>query len=118
MGDFVPPYPRRFRYAPNVLQRLMSWRSDLLSLWEEGAFEYDFASQKILTRRVFLCNSPESVQFALGANHENFGSKSPEMRRVLAPLVGDGLFVSGGETWRSRRRVVAPVVHVSKLPQF
>ena len=41
--------------------------------------------------------------------------KSPQQRRALEPLLGDGLFVSDGATWRERRRVIAPLTHVSRL---
>jgi cytochrome P450 len=40
------------------------------------------------------------------------------MRHSLEPLLGDGLFVSDGDTWRKRRRMVAPIVHVSQLSRF
>ena len=40
------------------------------------------------------------------------------MRNVLMPLIGDGLFVSDGDVWRRRRRIVAPIVHVSRLSKF
>jgi cytochrome P450 len=103
---------------PSPLQRLWKLRRDLLQVWEEAAFEYEFVSTKILSRRIFLCNSPESVQFAFSTHNASFEQKSPEMRRALEPLLGDGLFISGGETWRTRRRIVAPVVHISRMPQF
>jgi cytochrome P450 len=103
---------------PTPLQRLWKLRHDLLQVWEEAAFEYEFVSTKILSRRIFLCNSPESVQFAFSTHNASFEQKSPEMRRALEPLLGDGLFISGGETWRTRRRIVAPVVHISRMPQF
>jgi len=32
--------------------------------------------------------------------------------------LGDGLFISDGETWRRRRRIVASIVHASRLPLF
>jgi cytochrome P450 len=118
MTDFVPPYPERMRGMPTPLQRLWRARQGLLEAWEEAAFEYEFVSTKLLSRRIFLCNSPQSVQFAFGTHNASFEQKSPEMRRVLEPLLGDGLFISGGETWRTRRRIVAPVIHVSRLKQF
>jgi len=40
------------------------------------------------------------------------------MRHALAPLLGDGLFISDGEMWRKRRRIVAPIVHASRLASF
>jgi cytochrome P450 len=40
------------------------------------------------------------------------------MRNALAPLIGDGLFISDGKTWAKRRRIITPIVHASRLPLF
>jgi cytochrome P450 len=40
------------------------------------------------------------------------------MRFALKPLLGNGLFISDGPTWRARRRVVAPMIHANQLPRF
>ena len=69
-------------------------------------------------RQTFLCNSPDSVQFAFSQKNASFERKAPQMRYALEPLLGDGLFISDGETWRKRRRMVAPIVHVSRLTKF
>lgn len=87
-------------------------------MFEEGAFEADFEALKVLRRPCFLCNSPESVQFAFSTRNASFERKSPQMRHALEPHLGDGLFVSDGATWRSRRRIVAPIVHISRLSHF
>src|SRR4029077_21051604 len=44
--------------------------------------------------------------------------KAPQMRHALAPLIGEGLFISDGETWRHRRKIIAPIIHTSRLPQY
>jgi cytochrome P450 len=93
-------------------------RRNLLAAFEEKAFEYGFVSMKVLAREVFLCNTPESVQFAFSTKNDSFERKSPAHRKSLEPLLGDGLFVSDGDTWRRRRRIVAPIVHVSRLAEF
>jgi len=69
-------------------------------------------------RQTFLCNSPESVQFAFSQKNASFQRKSPQMRHALSPLLGDGLFVSDGATWKTRRRIVAPIVHISRVAEF
>jgi cytochrome P450 len=69
-------------------------------------------------RDIFLCNSPQSVQFAFGAHTGSFERKSPTHRHALQPLIGDGLFVGHGEVWKQRRRIVASVVHPSRLSEF
>lgn len=96
----------------------MIGRQNFLAMWEEDAFKVDFIAAPMLMRRAFLCNSPDSVQFALSLKNASFERKAPQMRYALEPLLGDGLFISDGETWRKRRRIVAPIVHVSQLAKF
>lgn len=96
----------------------MIGRRNFLAMWEEDAFRLEFSQAPLFVRQSFLCNSPDSVQFALSAKNSSFERKGPQMRHALSPLLGDGLFISDGATWKSRRRMVAPIVHVSRLSQF
>ncbi|MFX8910974.1 hypothetical protein ABTN03_20175, partial [Acinetobacter baumannii] len=48
----------------------------------------------------------------------NYERKSPQMRRALEGLLGDGLFISDGPTWAKRRPLVADIVHKKRLPEF
>jgi cytochrome P450 len=58
------------------------------------------------------------VAQAFIALHESFQRKTPQMRHALSPLLGDGLFISDGDLWRKRRRIVAPIVHASRMALF
>ena len=87
-------------------------------MWAEQAFEYNFESIKIFRQHVFVCNTPETVQYAFNTRNAAFERKSPVMRHMLKPLIYDGLFISDGEVWRRRRRVVAPIIHVSNTSAF
>jgi cytochrome P450 len=118
MHDFIPPYPYRPKEPLSALAALRLARRNFLAIWEERCFEWEVFSSRILWRQLFVCNSPDTVASALVERHDSFERKSPQMRHGLAPLLGDGLFVSDGETWRRRRRIVAPIVHVSHLPLF
>jgi cytochrome P450 len=118
LSEFIPPYPPRLPKPPTPWQRVRLGRKNLLATFEEQAFGYEFVSMRLLAREVFLCNTPESVQFAFSTHNESFEAKSPGHRRSLEPLLGDGLFVSHGDIWRRRRRIVAPIVHVSRLAEF
>jgi cytochrome P450 len=93
-------------------------RRNLLEMWEEADFQREFMVAKLLNRRFFVCNSPETVETALSAKNASFERKSPQMRHALKPLIGDGLFISDGDVWRTRRRIVAPIVHISRMAQF
>ena len=118
MHDFIPPYPERPSQGLSALASLRLARRNLLAVWEERCFEWEVFSNRLLSRLLFVCNSPDTVAAAFVENHDSFERKSPQMRHGLAPLLGDGLFISDGDTWRRRRRVVAPIVHVSHLPLF
>src|SRR5246127_1331564 len=118
MHEFVPPYPERPTRPLSALATLRLARRNFLAIWEDRCFEWEVISSRLLSRRLFVCNSPDTVASAFVEHHDSFERKSPQMRHGLAPLLGDGLFISDGDTWGRRRRIVAPIVHVSHLPLF
>ena len=118
MSDFVPPYPERLKEPLSPIAEMAAARRNFLSIFDEKCFKREFFATRWLTRRVFICNSPETVAHAFIALHESFQRKTPQMRHALSPLIGDGLFISDGDLWRQRRRTVAPIVHASRLAQF
>lgn len=118
MPGFTPPYPARSATRLSVSRRVQLMRKNLISVWEAEAFVWGFSQTKVMNRNVFLCNSPESVRYVFNTKAQAFERKSREMRRMLRPLIGDGLFISEGATMRRRRALVAPIIHASKLAQF
>ncbi len=118
LSEFIPPFPKRLPEEPTAWQRFWLGRRNLMGAWPEAAFRYDFVAAKILAKQIFICNTPETVQYAFSTHNSNFERKSPTMRHMLQPLIGDGLFISEGETWRKRRRIVSPIIHVSRLSEF
>ena len=118
MSQFVPPYPERPREPLAPFAMFTTARRNLLAIFEDKCFEYEFFSTRLLNRRVFVCNSPDTVAQAFIALHESFQRKTPQMRHALSPLLGDGLFISDGDLWKWRRRIVAPIVHASRLALF
>ena len=118
MHDFVPPFPERPKQPLSAFATLRLARRNFLAIWEERSFEWEVFSTRMLSRTLFVCNSPDTVASAFVEHHDSFERKSPQMRHGLAPLLGDGLFISDGDTWRRRRRIVAPIVHISHLPLF
>src|SRR5882672_138524 len=109
LSDFIPPYPPRLPKPPSTWRRLMLGRRNFLAMWEEDAFRLEFSQAPMFLRQTFLCNSPDSVQFAFSLKNASFERKAPQMRYALEPLLGDGLFISDGRTWRTRRKMVAPI---------
>jgi len=118
MSQFVPPYPERPREPLPLFAMIATMRRNFLAMFDEKCFEYQFFSTRLLNRRVFICNSPDTVAQAFIAMHESFQRKTPQMRHALSPLLGDGLFISDGDLWKQRRRIVAPIIHASRLALF
>jgi cytochrome P450 len=118
MTGFVPPYPSRPVEPLSPLAGLRLARRNFLAMFDEKCFEYEFFSARMLNRRLFVCNSPDTVARAFIEMHDSFEPKTPQMRHALSPLLGDGLFISHGKLWKQRRRIVAPIVHASRLALF
>lgn len=117
-ADYVPPYPLRPESRQSIVAMIGAARRNFLSIWPQQSFARALDTLSLLRRQLIICNSPAIVQDAFVRKHETFQRKSPQMRHALEPLIGDGLFVSDGETWRRRRKIVAPIVHTARLPQF
>jgi len=114
--DFVPPYPHRLTAPLPPLALLARFRSDMLSVWHERHFEEPFIATRLLARRVFVCNSPETAQAAFVTLNHAFERKSPQLRHALEPLIGDGVFIADGLAWRARRPAVTRATLPAALP--
>ncbi|HTJ64890.1 MAG TPA: cytochrome P450 [Alphaproteobacteria bacterium] len=115
---YIPPFPPRPAEPLSTLEILRRSRHNFITIWEDKAFQYQTMVTRVLARQVVICNSPDTVQQAFVNANDAFERKSPQMRETLRPLVGDGLFVSDGAIWKTRRRIVAPIIHGQHLPTF
>ena len=115
MSDFLPPYPHRFAEEPSTWQRIMAARRNLIGMWAEAAFDYDFVGTRILAQHVFVCNTPEPSSTSSIHATPRSSARASCMRRMLGPLARDGLIISDGEIWRKRRKLVSPIIHVVQL---
>ncbi|TCK05660.1 cytochrome P450 [Marinobacterium mangrovicola] len=100
------------------LSSLTELRNNLLSVWPDRAYNGLTFSMQLLNQHYFVCNSPDTVKRVFLEEHSNYDQKSPQMRRALEPLLGDGLFVSDGELWKERRKACAPAFEAELLPGF
>lgn len=115
---YTPPFPARPLHPASSLKLLALARKNLIAIWPEITFELDSFSYTILRRRIHILSSPEAVRQIFVDGGTRYERKSSQQRHALSPLIGDGLFISDGETWRRRRRIVAPVTHITKLPEL
>ncbi|MGH7074544.1 MAG: cytochrome P450, partial [Stellaceae bacterium] len=76
--------------------------------FHEGLASEPIYERKFLWFRSFIVNDPSGIKRVLMENRSNY-TKADILRPVLGPALGTGLVTSDGETWRSLRRLIAPV---------
>ncbi len=118
MTAYVPPYPPRPLIALPAFALLRLARRNLIAIWPEETFVKPVFAHQLLRRSVVFANSPETVKQSFVDGAEFLEQKSAQQRNALRPLIGDGLFISHGAIWRERRKQVASVTHVSRLPEL
>jgi len=62
----------------------------------------------------YLVNHPDYIRHVLVDNNRNY-NKATYSNLVFKKLVGNGLVVSEGDTWRQHRRLMQPAFHHSRL---
>ncbi|GBQ32169.1 cytochrome P450 [Gluconacetobacter sacchari] len=100
------------------LPLLLRARRDFLSIWRVGDYREKVSQVRLFGRQIVLVNAPEVIRDILVKRRDNYERKSPQMRRALEYLLGDGLFISDGPTWRQRRALVSDIVHKDRVPAF
>lgn len=116
---FEPAHAAYYRGKPGrPLSLILQARTDFLSVWRAKDYQEHVRETRILGRQLITVNSPEAIRYVVAKRHDNFERKSPQMRRALEYLLGDGLFISDGETWKRRRTLVADIVHKNRVPAF
>ncbi|WP_322048630.1 cytochrome P450 [Paraburkholderia sp. J67] len=63
---------------------------------------------------VVIISSPEAIRHVMLDCHRDY-VRMPVGRRVLGPIVGKGLLVSEGESWRNQRHAMAPAFTPQKV---
>lgn len=116
--SFVPPFPHRRTAPVGFVKLLRLYRDDIIGVFSARDYERPLIRSKFLRLQVVTVNDPDLVQEAFQAKHEIYQRKTPQMRHALAPLLGDGLFVSDREVWRERRAAVTPILHASRMRDF
>jgi cytochrome P450 len=79
------------------------------AVYTEPAYRYG----KMLT----WVTDPPLIRKILLDEYENF-PKTPVERRVLSPLLGNGLLVSGGPEWKWQRQTSAPVFRQAEVLRY
>ena len=99
-----PPMPTRLR---GQVEAFFVLRRNPLELWGRPAYEEGVLAGRFLGRDQLLLNDPDAIRHVLVDNHANY-RRNLAARRILQPVLGDGLFLAEGDAWKHQRRTIAP----------
>jgi cytochrome P450 len=103
----VPPRPAPAPQTMSTFRRMLAIRKSGIATWSERAYQEDVVQGRFLGRSSFILNTPDSIRHVLIDNYENY-SRTPPGIRVLQPMLGEGLLLAEGKTWKHQRRTLAP----------
>lgn len=110
----VPPKPAPRADRVPLLTYLRLFRRDILSAQPARLYRAWMAEFRTPFFRSYLCNDPKLIDLVLKERPDDF-PKSNRIRAGLEPLLGNSVFVTNGETWKSQRRIIDPAFEGGRL---
>lgn len=110
----LPPKPPAREGRVSLWRYMRLFRQDILSAQPARLYRAWMAEFKTPFFRSYLCNQPELVDLVLKDRPDDF-PKSNRIREGLAPLLGNSVFVTNGETWKRQRRIIDPAFEGGRL---
>ena len=110
----LPPKPPARPEKTSLLSYLRRFRQDILSAQPEKLYRARMAEFRTPFFRSYLVNEPSLVDLVLKERPDDF-PKSDRVREGLAPLLGNSVFVTNGETWKRQRRIIDPAFEGGRL---
>ena len=68
-------------------------------------------------RRLYQLNNPEDIQYVLVKAPHKF-HKSPNLKAVTGPILGQGLLTSDGDFHRQQRKLIQPAFHHQRISRY
>ncbi len=96
---------------------LRAVRTNALSMWPAAAYRQDSITRRFFGRTTVLLNTPDAIHHVLVGNPGNF-RRSPATVRILRPIMGEGLLLSEGDTWKLQRRTIGPALGPRVMPML
>jgi len=97
------------------LRILFALRRNAYQAFPSRCLDEPVVTLRALGRSLVLANAPDAIRHIMITQSEDY-ERLPLGRRVLGPIVGEGLLVSEGETWREQRRAMAPAFTPRNVP--
>lgn len=110
----VGPMPVIRRQKPSPLMRLMQGRRSALDVLFERSYSMMMGEFRGLWRKYYFLNQPEHVSRILDADVDLY-PKSDLMSTFLNQILGNGIFVSNGATWKRQRKMMNTAFELARV---
>lgn len=114
MTDVLPPKPPARPGRVSLWRYAKLFRKDILSAQPARLYRAWMAEFRTPFFRSYMCNDPKLVDLVLKGRPDDF-PKSDRIREGLAPLLGNSVFITNGETWKRQRRIIDPAFEGGRL---
>ncbi|WP_378945777.1 cytochrome P450 [Paracoccus sp. R86501] len=108
------PRPTGAEGRGTIRTLMRGFRRDLLGALPERLYRAWMAEFRTPIIHSFFCNDPALLKTILQDRPADF-PKSNRMREGLAPLLGNGVFISNGADWARQRRIIDPAFEGGRL---
>lgn len=96
---------------------LASFRLDVMNFFQSSRDTYGkIVRLWVGNTAIFLVYDPKLSESILTCTSTNLGKN--DIYDLMAPWLGDGLLLSNGSKWNSRRKILTPAFHFNILEQF
>ncbi|MBP0493901.1 cytochrome P450 [Pararoseomonas indoligenes] len=106
---YRPPAPVPSGNLGTFLKVLLSRDANLLTALPRRVFDVLMGERVIGDRRLYIINHPETAREVMVERAANY-PKAAVFVDALSPLVGDGVFVANGSSWRRQRDMIRPAM--------
>ncbi len=110
----LPPKPPARARKVSLRKYAKLFRQDILSAQPGHLYHAWMAEFRTPFFRSYMCNDPALVEEVLKTNPDDF-PKSDRIREGLAPLLGNSVFITNGETWKRQRRIIDPAFEGGRI---
>lgn len=115
-ADWSPPAPPLRSSIAVGLKIFFERAPDLLQTLPRSCYTQDVVAVPIGRRPVFIVNDPDIVRRIFIEDRQHY-PKSDLMVSGLRPLLGEGVLISGGDTWEHDRAMLEPAFMHMRLEQ-
>lgn len=114
MARVYPPMPKAENWlaghGPAFSADSLAYLENLLPLG-------DVVRLRFFVFNAFVVHHPAAIHQVLVENADKY-YKTNNLKKVMYPVLGEGLFTNDGEFWKSQRRLVQPAFHTKRIGAY